>query len=349
MSRDDSDIIAVRDLPPGRPEPTDESVGRTWHRITAARRPARTRTPSRILIPAMAATVVAVLVVGGALLLRPGSDLPDVGAPSGDKTAEPNLAPAPRETVAVLHALAEAAAHGPAAAGVRPGQYIFVRHDGWAAAFRELASDGPPAAGKEAQARTAERQVRETWFDPEGMITLRATDGRDVYEGDPGAARAEFDKSGPSLRQPTPAWLAALPTDPEQLRGRLRELTGDGGAWSTDHALWSTLQEFYLSTDLLLTPELRAALLLSFTGLRGITSSDVTVGGRRLVAVRHTERDSGDEILFDSSTGAAVGRRSVTLSSDVTVTAPAGAPRFDPGVTYQATWTQKVVAAVGVR
>jgi len=71
--------------------------------------------------------------------------------------------------------------------------------------------------------------------------------------------------------------------------------------------------------------------------------------GRRLVAVRHTEQGNGDEILFDPATGQAVGRRTVTLDPDVTVTAPGDAPKLEPGVLYQATWTQKVVAAVGAR
>ncbi|MGN9907233.1 CU044_5270 family protein [Phytohabitans sp. LJ34] len=345
MSRDDSDIIAVRDLPPGRPEPTEESVSRTWHHITAARRPARTRATSRILVPAMAATLVAGLVVGGVLVMRPGGGVLEFGAPSDDKTSEPNLAPAPPQTVAVLHALAEAATHGPAAVKVPPGQYIFVRHDGWAGAFRAAVegNSAPPQEGE------IERQIREMWFDPRGMVTMSVTDGQVDLGADPSAERGAFEREGPSLNWSTPEWLASLPTDPERLRTKLRELTGDGGAWSTDHALWSTLQELYLRADLVLGPEVRAALLLSFTGLRGLTSSDVTVDGRRLVAVRHTERGTGDEILFDPATGQAVGRRTVSQDPGVTVTAPADAPKLDPGVLYQATWTQKVVAAVGAR
>lgn len=352
MNREDSDLIAVRDLPPGQPEPTDESVSRTWHRISAARRPARARTTSRILVPAMAGILVAGLVIGGALVLRPGSDDLGFGSPSGEKTSEPNLAPAPPETVAALNALAEAAARGPAAAAVRPGQFIFVRHDGWAASFRANAAQATATTEpREAELTegTIERQIREMWVDPEGMITMSITDGREEMGGDPASERAAFKRDGPGLNWATPEWLASLPTDPERLRGQLRDLIGKGDSWSTDHALWTNLQEFYLRTDLLLTPELRAALLRSFTGLLGITSSEVTVDGRRLVAVRHTERGSGDEILFDPATGSAVGRRSVAESSGVVVTTPADAPRLDPGVLYQATWTQKVVAAVGAR
>ncbi|GAA4448703.1 hypothetical protein GCM10023170_032010 [Phytohabitans houttuyneae] len=346
----------MRDLPPGLPEPTDESVSRTWHRITAQRKPARARTPSRILVPAMAAALVAGLVVGGAALFRPdggGGDL-EAGSPSDEKTAEPNLTPASPQTVAVLHALAEAAKHGPAAAKVRPGQLIFVYHDGWAASFQAnaggakgegAAGAAPPEANLESG--TIERQIREMWFDPQGMVPRSITDGS--KELGTGGDRGQVEPTDLGLRAPTPEWIAGLPTDPEQLRGKLRELAGEGGAWSTDHSLWNALQDFYFTSDLLMTPELRAALLLSFTGLRGITSSETTIDGRRLVAVRHTERGVGDEILFDPATGSAVGRRSVTLDADLKIVSGPGVPKLDPDVTYQATWTQKVVATVGDR
>ncbi|BCB87545.1 hypothetical protein Psuf_048580 [Phytohabitans suffuscus] len=349
----------MRDLPPGRPEPTDESVSRTWYRVTSAQRPARTRTPSRILVPALAATLVAGLVVGGAVLFRPGGEPLGFGAPpSADKSSDPNLTPAPPETVAALNALAAAAAAGPPAARVAPGRYIFARHDGWAAGYEMSAGNGVQRRGGSGAAPgqaavpsngTLERQIREIWFDPQGMVAVSITDGKREMSADPAAGRAAFKDRGPSLFQPTPEWLATLPTDPDQLRAELREQIGEGGAWSTDHALWSTLQEVYFSADLVMTPELRAALLRSFTGLRGITSSEITVDGRRLVAVRHTERGGGNEILFDPATGSAVGRRSMSLDGSVTVSVPPGAPKLEPGVTYQATWTQKVVAGVGVR
>lgn len=356
MSRDDSDIIAVRDLPPGRPEPTDESVSRTWHRITVERRKAGTRAPSRILVPAMAATLVAGLVVGGAVVFRPGGGGLEAGDPSAEKSVEPNLTPAPPETVAALNALADAAARGPAAAAVRPGQYIFVRHDGWAATFNAngggAKSDGgtsstPPEATL-GEGRMV-RQLREIWFDPQGMIAMSITDGHTAFGNDPASERAAFDRSGPSILRPTPEWLAALPTDPDELRARLRGFFGGESSWSTDYALWDMLQNLYMNSGLVMTPAVRAALLRSFTGLLGITSGEVTIAGRRLVAVRHTERRSGLEILFDPATGSAVGRRSLTVGSDLKVAPAPGAPTLDPGVTYQATWTQKVVDAVGAR
>ncbi|MFC0530157.1 CU044_5270 family protein [Phytohabitans kaempferiae] len=364
MSRDDSDIIAVRDLPPGLPEPTDEAVSRTWHRIAAARRPARTRPGSRVLVPVLAAAVVAGLAVGGAVVFTPADAPWGTAGPGGGKVPRPNLAPAPPETVAALNALADAAEDGPPAAEARPGQLIYVRHDGWAASFHasggrdiQLGDDplrdmGPrvdPSKSAGSQDGSLEPQLLELWFEAEGMVMLSVTNGEATLDTDPAGDRDRLRLRGPSIHQPTPAWIAALPTDPDRLRAHLRGLVGEGGAWSTDHVLWTTLQAFYLHSDLLLSPAQRAALLRSYTGLHGITSAEVTVDGRRLVAVRQSEQQSGNEILFDPATGQAVGRRSVSLDAGVVVPPASGAPALDPNVIYQATWTQRVVDRVGDR
>jgi hypothetical protein len=340
MSRIDTDITAVRDLPPGRPEPTDESVSRTWHQITR-RSAAPARRTSRLLVPVMAAAVVVGLAGGGAVVFGPADAPWGFGSPSGTKTTDANLAATPAETVDALNALAGKASRGSAAATVRPGQYIYVKHDGWAASF-EMANQEPG----EAETGIIGRQPREWWFNPQGMV-LQQQAGGGAREQTGGSISPA--PTGPSFAHPTPEWLASLPTDPDELRDKLRGEMGREDAWSTDHQVWSTMQEFYLNSDLLLSPRVRAGLLRAFTGLRGLTSSEVKVDGRSLVAVRHTERESGVEILFDPETGRAVGRRDVTLSDNVTLVEPPNGPELDPGVMYQATWTQKVVSAVGER
>lgn len=333
MSRTDSDITAIRELPPGLAEPTDESVARTWHRL-ASRRVAFDRPRSRFLVPITAAAVVTGLAIGAAVVFAPSS-LPFGSPATGGKTAEANLAPAAPEAVAALHALAEAAA-GSTAASVAPGQLIYVKHDGWAASFRLPGNEGVIGP-----------QQRELWVDPQGMIVLSikadgVTAGEEVDQ-----ARERLVEEGPSLSQPTPQWLASLPTDPATLLAELRGAMGEEDAWSTDHQVWTAMQEFYSNAELLLSPQVRAALLRAFTGLRGITSSEVTIDGRRLVAIRHTEQGNGDEILFDPATGQAVGRRSLSFHGDVTLVPPSPGPTLDQGVTYQSTWTQTVVATVG--
>lgn len=334
MSHTDPEIVAVRELPPGAPDVTDESVARTWRQMTA-RRAVPTRVWPRLLVPVTAAAMVVGLVVGAAMVFRPAGLSFGSGAdPTDDKTAEANLAPPSAEAVAALNAMAAVAGATPATP-VRAGQYVFVRHDGWAASATAVNEPAGPA--------TIVEQDRDYWFDPQGGLLRGA-----AFDGGP--PQVENDKVGPgqsvgSIIFPTPEWLAGLPTDPAALLAELRGAMDEDGPWSVDHQVWSAMQEFYLKCDLLLGPELRVALLKAFTSLRGITSSDVTIDKRRLVAVRHTERSSGDEILFDPATGRAVGRRSVNVDGTLKLD-PASPVRLGPGVGYQAIWSQQVVDAL---
>ncbi|MBL7262235.1 hypothetical protein [Paractinoplanes lichenicola] len=69
MSRTDPDLIAVRELPPGLAEPSDEAVARVWHKIAA--RPAPRRSSRRLWVPITAAAAVLALVGAGIFFLRP--------------------------------------------------------------------------------------------------------------------------------------------------------------------------------------------------------------------------------------------------------------------------------------
>ncbi|MCW6011194.1 CU044_5270 family protein [Micromonospora sp. CPCC 205371] len=330
MSHTDPDVVAVRELPPGVPDPSDESVSRTWRLITA-RRPAPAPLWTRLLVPVTAAAMVVGLAVGATVVFRPGGlSVGAGGVPSDEKTSEPNLAPPSPEAVAALKAMAEVAAGKPTTVPpIATGQYVFVRHDGWVAVVSESS-----------QVAKVEKQDRDYWFDPQGGL-LRGSS----FDGAP--PRVE-DQEVPreqvlgSVIHPTPKWLAQLPTDPIKLLDDLRGAMDKDAPWSIDHQVWTAMQDLYMRCDVLLNTEGRAALLRAFTSLRGITSSEVTIDKRRLLAIRHTERGSGDEILFDPTTGRAVGRRSVNVNSTLTLD-PASPVRLDPGVTYQATWSQQVV------
>ncbi|WP_344387648.1 hypothetical protein, partial [Asanoa iriomotensis] len=61
----DPDIVAVRDLPPGTTEPTDESVSRTWHALTRGQAVAPGRRRPRRWVPAAAALRAAGVAAGG--------------------------------------------------------------------------------------------------------------------------------------------------------------------------------------------------------------------------------------------------------------------------------------------
>ena len=75
MSRFDPDVVAVRDLPPGRLEPSAESVSRTWRTITRRLASRGSRLRRRWLVPVIAAAVAA-LVMGGWPCSSPGGTRP---------------------------------------------------------------------------------------------------------------------------------------------------------------------------------------------------------------------------------------------------------------------------------
>jgi hypothetical protein len=337
MNRNEPEILAVRQIPPAMADPADESVSRTWHLMTRRRaladRP--TRRYLRWAIPVVATAAVGALAVGVSLALphksgnQPGGQpVVTLPSPENGKSPQPNTAVTTGDTVAALNALANKAQAG-TQTPIPAGKLMYVKHDGYATATNA-------GSGESHQ----EPQLREYWFDPQGAILLKciadgvdmATQPKSDMEGNIAQARAYLAEHGPGIHNPTPQWLASLPTDPAALRSKLRELIGnEAPAWSTDHELWSAMNDFYLYGDLMLTPQQRATFLRSFTGLKGLTSSEVLVGGKRLIAIRHTERGHGDEVLFDPETGMAVGRASVTSEGSRE---------------YQATWTQAIVGSL---
>ncbi len=310
----DPDLLAVRQL---APEPTDQSVTRSWYRITQLEA-IRSR-PSRLrrLTPVIAALSVVLLAAVSVTLVRvgPGNLWPVASTP---------------ETLDILHALADAAENGPAAPQLTEGQLIRVKTDGW-------------AGGCSPTSCTIEPQQREMWFDPQGMIVLKILSGtQNLMEGAKATSPDPIDRAWqPGLENPTPQWLASLPTN--NLLSLLRQQTADNDSWTVDHQLWDDLGQLYSSCEILLPPAVRAALLRSFTGLSGLSVRHVTIDDRQLVAIRQTDGDSGNEIIFDPQTGRAVGRGSSYTGSDLTIVQAANGPTLDPGVIYQATWEQSIV------
>ncbi|GIH09832.1 hypothetical protein Rhe02_78990 [Rhizocola hellebori] len=318
----DPDLLAVRQL---AAEPTDESVTRSWYRITQLEairsRPSRMRR----LTPVIAALSVVLLAAASVTVVRvgPGTLWPVASTP---------------ETIDVLNALADTAEHGPAAPQLTEGQLIRVKSEGWAGGCGNTSC-------------TIEAQPREMWFDPQGMIVLKILAGtQNLMEGpkanaaeDIAQQRQQFQQQQAGLNMPTPQWLAGLPTDSGALLTLLREQTADNDSWTVDHQLWDAMGQLYSSSELLLPPAVRAALLRSFRGLSGLSVRHVTIDGAQLVAIRQTDGDSGNEIIFDPQTGRAVGRGSSYTGDDITIVQAPNGPVLDPGILYQATWEQSIV------
>lgn len=380
----DPELDAVREAVALRTRDRELSLARAWGTIVARRAgvddpprrsaaadraPGERRSPARRLVPMTAAATVAAVAIGTVTLLGPQWEgfgfLPgNPGSPNDHESYFPNLDPPSEQAVTWLNTLAAAAERGESAR-IEEGQLIYVRSEGWAAAFGTIleyeASPGAGATPKPTFVPLApdvgviQPQPREAWFDPNGMVLLRQdADGQPWAErrpgdGDPAPTPAE---PTPGPNAPTPEWLAGLPTDPERLRAELRHLLRDDQTWSTDHAVWNRMSELYASAEILIPPEVRAALLRAFTELRGLTAVETEIAGRQLVGIRHIERDSGDEILFDPETGRAVGRRSVSLHEDLRLVVPTDGPSVDPaaleaGISYQSLWTQAIVDEVG--
>jgi hypothetical protein len=378
MKINEPDIIAVREMPTGLPEPTDESVSRTWYAVTrrqaAADAPRRRR---RALVPVAAAAVVLGLAAGGAALFAPAGD-PDSDTPVAALPA----AGTPIDARAALDALT-AAGRTAAAAPLAAGQLIYVHTEGVTASYNVGSDNG-----------TIGREDHEMWLDPQGMIALKITrDGEDMMDGasekvpaaggaitdaqetdpqetdpqetdpqkkaalekklgDPEAEiaqlRQELADNGPSAIRPTPAWLAGLPADPAAVRALL---LGDTGVnkWSDDHRLFTAVSDLLINAEPILAPATRTALYGALGTISELTALDTTAEGLRVYAIRHTENGSIDELLFDPASGRFLGRGSGHESLPAPAAAGGIEPPVDAGISYRAVSTYKIVSAAGER
>lgn len=368
MKSNEPDIIAVRDMPTGHPEPTDESVSRTWYAVTrrraAADAPRRRR---RALVPVAAAAVVLGLAAGGAALFAPAGN-PDSDTPVAALPA----AGTPIDARAALGALT-AAGRTAAAAPLAAGQLIYVHTEGVTASYNVGSDNG-----------TIGREDHEMWLDPQGMIALKITrDGEDMMDGasekvpaaggattdaqqtdprkkavlekklgDPEAEiaqlRQELADNGPSAIRPTPAWLAGLPADPAAVRALL---LGDTGVnkWSDDHRLFTAVSDLLINAEPILAPATRTALYGALGTIGELTALDTTAEGLRVYAIRHTENGSIDELLFDPASGRFLGRGSGHESLPAPAAAGGIEPPVDAGISYRAVSTYKIVSAAGER
>jgi hypothetical protein len=275
----DFDLAVIRGL---GAEPADESLTRTWYRMTKRE---KRRPRSRVLAPVAVAAAVLALVGGTLVVYRAGAGVywPVASTP---------------DTISTLNALADTASLGtPLTIG--PDQVILTEMDSVAGAC------SPTECVIEAQTTT------KRWYDVHAgqMINL------------PIEAQAKAERRS-GIHAPTLQWLASLPTDPKKLLAHLRVEVGQHQRWTVDGQLWDRMSELYAQCELALTPAQRAALLRAFTGMTGLSTRHIALDGRSLVAIRQTDDTNGHEILFDPDTGRAVGRASYYLGSDVTFVNP---------------------------
>jgi len=233
----------------------------------------------------------------------------------------------PIDAARTIDRLATAAAGSPTST-VGTGQFVYVRMYG----FSAVRGIGGAVPGNEptAPADNWLKDEHEIWFWPEGM-TAAASARSGVTMPDGETSPPAVDE--PSIWQPTPEWLAALPTEPAALRAELLEGIGDNAKWSDDHLLAKEIGELLVSSEALLRAEVRVAMLKLIKGWKRLSARETVFDGRRVWAIRQTEQDRFNELLFDPATGRAVGR-----ASGIGDTAD-----------YQVLWTHKLVGKAGQR
>jgi hypothetical protein len=137
----------------------------------------------------------------------------------------------------------------------------------------------------------------------------------------------------PGIWQPTPEWLAGLPTSPSALKAELLAGMGRNDKWSDDHLLAKEIGELLFSSELLLPADVRVAMLKSIKTWKGLSARETVFDGKRVWAIRQTEQGNLNELLFDPATGRAVGR----------------ANGVENTISYQVLWTHKLVGKAGER
>jgi hypothetical protein len=342
---DDRDVDPLREFRADLADPTPDRQVRIRARITgqgAGARPSpRAGRPKGMLVPAVAATAVLAVVAGAGYVAFDGSGggtpaarqspasgtgqpAPDQPvAPPSAKTSSTPVPPSPAEhqaAVSLLEQFAASAGSGPAPITVPDGQLLYVSGTG-------SATNTTVGAGGQSSSST-QAYKHEMWVEPAGniVVMIRRTDGDDSFvvpdPGDPmdnhedevERARAEYEGTGPTFRQPSPQFLAALPTDPRVLLERIRTTAVDsGGSWSADHAIMDLMRQFLYINEPLITPQVRAALYRALATLGSISSTGqpITVDGRSVYAIGQSERESRQELLVDAQTGRIVGGRTL--------------------------------------
>ncbi|MFE5515760.1 CU044_5270 family protein [Streptomyces sp. NPDC056529] len=303
--------------PPPVPEPTPERILDLRHAVLRSALAAgdggpavrsRRRFPLRLL----AVPVAACAVLAGVVVLAPGEG---PAGPPGRVSAGP---PASSDAVRFLSRAALAAAAAPAPK-VRPGEYVYVKS--------LVAHAGRDAAGGPAVLPSA--RAREVWLSADGSRPglLREAGSADtplgsrapVYELDrPGAVprKTTLGAEAPSVTNPTHAYVAALPTDPEALLRLVREQTrgsgetgGPGG--DADQRAFTAIGTLLAETWA--PPEVTAALYRAAALIPGVAvlPSATDAAGREGVAVSRTARGEQTQWIFDRTTSAFFGERTV--------------------------------------
>jgi hypothetical protein len=171
----------------------------------------------------------------------------------------------------------------------------------------------------------------ETWAEPQGMITVRIRivrpngEAENFPSGNPRDStlreaahdRAELRGRGPSLRLPTPRWLAGLPTDGAALLRYFRDRNPADPKRTQDQRVFEEIQRFLRYASPIMPPRLRAGLYRALALMPGVVRvpGQVDLAGRRGIGVGYDDLTIRNEIILDPRTFAVIGQREVEITT----------------------------------
>ncbi|MFE5867384.1 CU044_5270 family protein [Streptomyces roseifaciens] len=318
----------------------DEPRGSLAARAARAARVSRLRPPRRLVVRIMVPAVACALAVGGVVAVNladtPGRGAPTV--PGGDAARAPEAARAARLLDRI--ALAAAGAKQPV---VRADQFVYVESKVAYAAQSAAGGSVAMAPVHTRQAWLSADGSRPGLLREEGRPDAPlGSDDAPVYALDgPGATpRPTTLGKGPSISNPTHHYVASLPTDPDALLKLIRDETHGQGrdqgssrtpdagsppssspasdpSPSSSPSSDADQRAFAAIGDLLAEtwapPKVSAALYKAAAKIPGVTVVDAAhdAAGREGIAVARTAHGQQTQWVFDRSTYAFLGERTV--------------------------------------
>ncbi|MEU2672000.1 CU044_5270 family protein [Streptomyces sp. NPDC007164] len=273
----------------------------------SGRRGARATRPRRRLVRLAVPAVACALVVGGVMVVKlvetPGRATTAV--PGGGTTHA-------SEATRLLDRIALAAADSEQPT-VRADQFVYVES--------RVAYAGQSAGGGPVTMPSVHK--RQVWLSADGSRPglLREAGGPDTPLGTDGPVEtldgpgetprpSTLNASQPSIGNPTHAYVASLPTDPDTLMELIRDETRGEGQ-DPDQRAFTAIGELLAETWA--PPEVGAALYRAAAKIPGVTVVDAAddATGREGVAVARTAHGEQTQWIFDRTTYAFLGERTV--------------------------------------
>ncbi|MFJ5719909.1 CU044_5270 family protein [Streptomyces sp. NPDC093149] len=271
----------------------------------------RAARPRRRLVRVMVPAVACALAVGGVVVVNL-ADAPGRGttAAPGDRT------PGTSEAAQLLDRIALAAA-GEKQPTVRDDQFVYIES--------KVAFAGQSAGGGEVTMPPA--HTRQVWLSADGSRPglLREEgepdsslgDDAPVYDLDRRGATPRprtAHKKAASISDPTHKYVASLPTDPDALLKLIRDETRGQGQ-DPDQRAFTAIGDLLAETWA--PPQVGAALYKAAAKIPGVTVIDAATdaAGREGVAVARTAHGQQTQWVFDRTTYAFLGERTVLTES----------------------------------